>query len=294
MPRQGWSPIEPELATPLPADHPRHVVRIQASSGWAPLRLGDLWHYRELIYFLAWRDIKVRYKQTLLGAVWALLQPALLMIVFTLIFGVVAKIPSEGLPYPLFAYAGLLPWQLFAFSLQESSASLLANERLISKVYFPRLIIPISSAVVSLIDFMVSMTLLVLLLLWYAVPLSLTVLLAPGFVMLGFTGAVAIGLSLAAVNVRYRDVRYTIPFLTQLWFFATPIAYPASALPEPWRTLVGLNPMAGVVEGFRWSLLGTSAPSVSLIVTSVLVTFVTLFAGLFYFRRMERTFADVI
>lgn len=267
---------------------------IRPSTGWRTLDLTEIWRYRELLIFLTRRDISVRYKQTVLGAAWAVLQPVLLMIVFTAVFGTLARVPSDGLPYPLFAFAGLLPWQLFAFALTESSNSLVANQRLITKVYFPRLVIPLASILPAVVDFGIAFLVLVVLMMWFGVVPTAAVIALPIFVGLALMTALGVGIWLSALNVEYRDVRYTLPFLTQLWLFATPIVYPASLLPEPWRTLLGLNPMAGVVEGFRWALLGTPAPSAPLLLVSSGVALVLLLTGALYFRRLERGFADVI
>jgi lipopolysaccharide transport system permease protein len=264
------------------------------SRGGSGLRLGELWAYRELLYFLVWRDIKVRYKQTALGAAWVIIQPLLTMVVFTLFFGNLAKVPSDGIPYPLFAFAGLVPWTLFAYSLTESSGSLVSNQNLITKVYFPRLIIPLASVLAGLVDFAISFSVLLLLMFYYGVVPTVFVLTVPLFVVLAVLAALSVGIWLSALNVEYRDVRYTIPFLTQLWMFVTPLAYASSLIPERWRLVYGLNPMAGVVEGFRWALLGkTSAPGF-LLAASVPVVVVLLVGGAYYFRRMEKTFADVV
>lgn len=267
---------------------------IRPSIGWRSLDLGEVWRYRELLYFLTRRDISVRYKQTALGAAWAVLQPVLLMVVFTAVFGTLARIPSDGLPYPLFAFAALLPWQLFSFALTEASNSLVGNQRLITKVYFPRLVIPLASTLPAVVDFGIAFVVLLALMTWFAVVPTVAVVALPIFVGLALMTSLGVGIWLSALNVEYRDVRYTLPFLTQLWFFATPIVYPASLLPEPWRTLLGLNPMAGVVEGFRWALLGTAAPAAGLIAASAIVALVVLLTGTLYFRRVERGFADVI
>jgi lipopolysaccharide transport system permease protein len=278
-----------------PAGHSRlDTTRIAPSHGWVGLDLGELWQSRELIAFLAWRDISVRYKQTLLGGLWAVLQPFMLMVVFTIVFGVVAKVPSGEVPYPVFAYAGLLPWQLFAFALTEASISVVANERLITKVYFPRLVIPISAVAAGLVDFAASLGLFVALALIFQVVPGPMWWLFPIFVAVAFATALGVGLWLSALNVRYRDVRYTLPFLTQLWLLATPIAYPSSLIPEPWRAFLALNPMAGVVEGFRWCLLGGAAPAQPTLLMSGASCVVLLITGLLYFRKVERTFADVI
>lgn len=271
------------------------ILILEPSRGFLKLNLRDLWEYRELLYFLVWRDIKVRYKRTVLGAAWAVIQPALTMAVFSVFFGRLAKVPSDGIPYPVFAFAALVPWQLFAYSLTESANSLVSNQNLISKVYFPRLVVPISAVLAGMADFGISFLVLLGLMAWYGiVPSPAAVVLLPLFVLLAVTTALAVGLWLSALNVKYRDVRYTIPFLTQFWMFATPVAYPSSMVPEPWRTLCGLNPMAGVVEGFRWVLLGRSAGPGPLLAVSVVVVAVMLFGGLVYFRRTEAVFADIV
>jgi lipopolysaccharide transport system permease protein len=264
------------------------------SRGGSRLRLGELWAYRELLYFLVWRDIKVRYKQTALGAAWVIIQPLLTMIVFTLFFGNLAKVPSDGIPYPLFAFTGLVPWTLFAFALTESSGSLVSNQNLITKVYFPRLIIPLASVLAGLVDFAISFGVLLLFMLYYGVVPTVFILTVPLFVMLAVLAALSVGIWLSALNVEFRDVRYTIPFLTQLWLFLTPLAYASSLIPPRWRVIYGLNPMAGVVEGFRWALLGQTAAPGLLLAASVSVVVLLLVGGMFYFRRMERTFADVV
>jgi lipopolysaccharide transport system permease protein len=253
----------------------------------------DLWRYRELLLLLTWRDIKVRYAQTILGATWAVIQPLLTMVIFSIIFGQLAKLPSDGFPYPIFTYTALLPWQLFAFSLTNSSQSLVLSEKLISKVYFPRLVIPIASVLPGLVDFAISFVVLVGMMFYYQVPLTARIVALPLFLLLAVTTALAVGLWLSALNVQYRDIRYVVPFLTVFWQYATPIAYSASLIPEKWRLLYGLNPMTGVVEGFRWALLGSGQVD-GMIWVSVGITFVILLSGLAYFKRMEATFADVI
>lgn len=270
------------------------TVVVKPSRGYRWLDLRELWHYRELIVFLAWRDISVRYKQTALGALWALLQPLLLMLVFTLVFGVLAKMPSDGIPYPLFVYTGLLPWQLFAFALTEASNSVVANERLITKVYFPRIIIPLASVVVGLVDFAVGLVVLAGLMLFFGVPPGPMFWSLPIFVLLALLTALGIGMWLAALNVQFRDVRYTLPFLNQFWLLATPVMYPSAIAPEPWRSLLALNPMSGVVDGFRWSLLGAGHAPDAFLVVSLVTCAVLLASGVLYFRRMERAFADII
>lgn len=269
-------------------------ILIEPSRGWQALGLKELWEFRELFYFLAWRDIKVRYKQTALGASWAILQPLLSMLIFTLIFGILAKIPSDGLPYPLFAYCALLPWQLFVYALTQSSNSLIENARLISKVYFPRLVVPLASVVAGVVDFFIAFSILILLMFYYGVVPTWGVLALPFFLILALGAAMSVGLWMSALNVKYRDVRYTIPFLAQAWMFATPIVYPSSMIPEAWRWLYGLNPMAGVVEGFRWALLGTNILHLPLILVSATVVVIGLVGGLYYFKRMEKMFADLV
>jgi len=273
------------------ADAP--VLVIEPSRGWVPLRLGELWAYRELLYFLVWRDIKVRYKQTALGVAWAVLQPLFTMLIFTIFFGRLAKVPSDGVPYPLFAYCGLLPWQLFVRSITDSAGSLVSNQSLITKVYFPRLVIPLSGVLAGLVDFALAFGLLIVLMVFYGTAPTPNVVFLPLFVLMAVGSALAVGLWLSALNVKYRDVRHTIPFLTQCWLFVTPIAYPSSLVPPEWRAVYGLNPLAGVVDGFRWALLGSGAPG-SIVFVSAVVVIAGLVAGLYYFRRMETSFADVV
>jgi lipopolysaccharide transport system permease protein len=280
--------------SPPRASHGRPVIVIERTHGWVPINWRELWQYRELLFFLAWRDVKVRYRQTAAGAAWAILQPFLTMVVFTLVFGKLAKIPSDGLPYPIFAYCALLPWQLFARALTGSGNSLVGSQHLIKKVYFPRLIIPLSAALGGLVDFGAAFVILAGFMVVYGVVPGLAVVTLPFFVVLAMTSALAAGIWLSALNVRFRDVRYTMPFLTQLWLFVTPVAYPASLVPEPWRTVLALNPMTGVVEGFRWALLGRAHAPWTLVTISVVVVVVTLIGGLYWFRRAEKTFADVV
>ena len=270
------------------------TLDIAPSSGWAPLKLAELWQYRELLYFLTWRDVKVRYKQTALGAAWAILQPVVTMIVFSVFFGSLARMPSDGLPYPVFAFCAILPWQLFARSLTDASMSLVANKNLLTKVYFPRLVLPASTLLSALVDFGIAFIILLGLMAHYAIVPTAAALTLPLFLLLALATAMATGLWLSALNVEYRDVQHMMPFLTQIWLFATPVVYPSSLIPEPWRTLYGLNPMAGVVEGFRWALLGKAAAPGPLLLVSVLAVAVLLVSGLFYFRRVERRFADIV
>ena len=233
------------------------VVRIEPSRGWVSLRLHELWEFRELLYFLAWRDIKVRYKQTALGVAWAIIQPFFTMVIFSIFFGKLGRIPSDGVPYPIFAYAALVPWTFFAHGLNQSSNSLVSGAQLIKKVYFPRLIVPIAAVLSGVIDFILAFIVLLGMMLYYGMVPTANVVWLPAFLLLALTTSLGVGLWLSTLNVEYRDVRHAVPFITQFWLFATPIAYPSTLLSEPWRTLYGLNPMVGVVEGFRWALLGT-------------------------------------
>lgn len=284
----------------LDAIRSEDVVRIRPSNGWRSLNLWELWRYRELLYFLTLRDVQLRYKQTALGVAWVVLQPLLTMAVFTIFFGRLAGMSSDGKPYALFVLVALLPWQLFAYALTQSSNSVVAEQRLISKVYFPRLIIPIASVLAGLVDFMVTFILVILMMIagpvfgWYAIVPTMGMLAVPLFMVFALATALAVGLWLSALNVQYRDVRYTIPFLTQFWMFVTPVAYSAHIVPARFRFLYGLNPMAGVVEGFRWALLGMDAPDWTLIGVSAAVVAVLLTGSLFYFQRMEKTFADIV
>jgi lipopolysaccharide transport system permease protein len=270
------------------------VVVVRPSSGWVPIRFKELWQYRELVYFLTWRDIKVRYKQTVLGMAWAIIQPLFTMIVFSIFFGRLAKIPSDGIPYPLFSFAALVPWTFFANGLNSSANSLVASARLITKAYFPRLVMPIATIFAGLVDFALAFLVLIAMMLFYGVYPPIQILALPALLLLVCITALGTGLWLCALNVEFRDVRYVVPFITQFWLFATPVAYPSSLLREPWRTIYGLNPMAGVVEGFRWILLGTEAPPLGTITVSVVVAIAVLISGAFYFRRMEKTFVDVV
>lgn len=273
---------------------PLPVLKIRPPKGWTSLGLKELWEYRELLYFLTWRDIKVRYKQTALGAAWAVIQPFFMMIVFSLFFGKLGGIPSDGIPYPVFAFCALLPWQLFAHALSESSNSLVANERLITKVYFPRLIVPISAVLGGLVDFAIAFVILLVMMAYYGIMPTVMVVTLPLFLLLAVATALGVGLWLSALNVQYRDVRYTIGFLAQFWLFATPVVYPSSIIPERWRWLYGLNPMAGVVEGFRWALLGKTEGPGAMLAVSILAVILICIGGFYYFRRMEQTFADVV
>ena len=270
------------------------VIFIRPSRGWIAVNWAELWEYRELLYFLTWRDLKVRYKQTVLGVAWAVIQPFLTMVVFSIFFGGLAKVPSNGIPYPIFTYCALLPWQLFASVLSQASGSVVANERLITKVYFPRLIVPMATVLAGLVDFVIAFVVLLGMMLFYGIVPTWAVVTLPLFLLMAVATALSVGLWLSALNTQYRDVRYAIPFLIQIWLFATPVAYPSSLVPEQWRALYGLNPMTGVVEGFRWALLGQSDSPGILLGVSVVVVAVLLTSGLYYYRRVEKTFADVV
>jgi lipopolysaccharide transport system permease protein len=277
---------------PLPDDMP--VVRFGASSGWSPLHLGELWTYRELIYFLLWRDIKVRYKQTILGASWAILQPLTATVVFTIFFGRIAKLPSEGIAYPVFAYTALVPWMFFANGVNRGANSLIGSVNLIKKVYFPRLLVPIAAVLSGALDFLVAFVILTGMILVYGHALSFKMVWLPLFLLLAVVTCLGTSLWFAALSVEYRDATYVVPFMIQIWLFATPVVYPSSMLPERWRTLYAANPMVSVVDGFRWALVGTTAPRRMDMLVSVAIAMVVVVTGMFYFRRAERNFADLI
>ncbi len=294
-------PLQTSAAEPAPpgsAAAPLNRVphlRIQPSKGWVALKLDEVWAYRELLFFLTARDIKVRYKQTVIGAAWAIIQPLMTMVVFSIFFGGLARIPSDGIPYPIFSYAALVPWSLFAYGLTESSNSLVGSANLIKKVYFPRLIIPLASVLAGVVDFLLAFAVLIVMMLAYGIAPTLNVLWLIPLVALTLVTALGVGMWLSALNVEFRDIRYIIPFLTQFWMFITPIAYPSSLIEnETLRALYGLNPMAGVVEGFRWALLGTDTAPGPVILVSALASVALLISGMFYFRRMEKSFADVV
>jgi lipopolysaccharide transport system permease protein len=271
---------------------PETVIR--PLTGWAPLRLRELWEYRELLFFFVWRDIKVRYKQTLLGVAWAIMQPLFAMLIFTIFFGRLARIPSDNIPYPLFSYAALVPWMYFANALIQSSNSLIEHERIITKVYFPRVILPMAAVLSGLLDFAIAFVLLLVLLVFYGVMPMLSILAIPLLVVFAAATALGVGLWLSALNVQYRDVRYVVPFMVQFWMFATPVVYPTSLVPAQWRPLYGLNPMVGVIDGFRWALFGRAPESLLVPLVSVIAVVVVLIGGLYYFQRMEETFADIV
>lgn len=267
---------------------------IRPSRGWVGLNLGELWHYRELIYFLVWRDVKVRYKQTVLGAAWAILQPFLTMVVFSVFFGELAGMPSGDVPYPIFSYTALLPWQLLEGGISKAGASLVSSRNLVTKVYFPRMSVPLAPVVAGLVDFALAFVVLLLMMVYYGMRPTSAVWTLPLFLLLALVTALGAGLWLAALNVSYRDVGHVIPFLVRVWFFLTPITYAISIVPPGYRFVYALNPMVGVVEGFRWAMLGSAAPPLALILPSVGVAALLLASGAMYFRRMERTFADVV
>jgi len=270
------------------------TIYLRPSKGWLSIDFKELWRYRELIFFLTWRDIKVRYKQAVLGVAWAILQPLLTMLIFTVIFGILLETPSQDLPYPLFTLSALLPWQLFASALQRSSISLVGNANLITKIYFPRLAIPISSVFAALVDFAVSFMVLLGVMIYYQYWPGLNILWLPIIVLLALLTALSVGLWLSALNVQYRDIQQMVPFIIQVWMYASPIVYPIETIPAGvWRWLYGLNPMVGVIQGFRWALLGGEQPDITMLI-SVAVVFLILVSGLFYFRRMEKTFADIV
>lgn len=269
------------------------TIIIEPPKKWVPVDFREIWQYRELLYFFVWRDVKVRYKQTGLGFAWAIIQPLFTMIIFTIFFGGLAKIPSEGIPYPLFSLAALLPWNLFAEGMTRSTNSMVQNAHIMTKVYFPRLILPISAIISPLVDFGVAFSILVVMMIYYGFVPGLAVILLPCFIALAVLTSFSVGLWLSALNVKYRDFQYTVPFLVQLWMFASPVVYPASLLPDSLKLLYGINPMAGVIEGFRWVLLGTSPPS-AMIGVSVAVVAILCITGIFYFRRTEQYFADII
>jgi lipopolysaccharide transport system permease protein len=270
------------------------TIYIKPSVGLAALNLRDLWIYRELVFFMIWRDIKVRYKQTLLGAAWAVIQPVLTMLIFNFVFGTVAKVPTEGIPYPIFSYTALLPWGLFSVALNSASRSLTTNQNMVTKIYFPRLVLPLASVLGGLVDFAIAFVILIVMMIYYKITPTLAIWTLPLFLLLTVVTALGVALWLSAINVQYRDVNYVLPFLTQFWLFLTPVAYSAKVISAKWQIVYSLNPMAGVVNGFRWALLGTNTgPSMNMLV-SICISLAFLVSGLFYFRSMERTFADTI
>ena len=270
------------------------MIRLEPSRGWVSLKLKELWEYRELLYFLIWRDVKVRYKQTVIGAAWAIIQPFFTMVVFSLFFGRLANIPSDGVPYPIFSFTALVPWTFFANGMNQASNSLVSSSNLIKKIYFPRLAIPLAAVLSGIVDFILAFLTLTGMIVYFGIIPTINVLWVPFLLLLALITSLGVSLWLSAMNVQFRDVHHVMPFLTQIWLFATPIAYPSSLLSEPWRTIYGINPMVGVVEGFRWALLGTGTAPGPVVIVSSLAAFLLLLSGAFYFRRMEKTFADVV
>jgi lipopolysaccharide transport system permease protein len=270
------------------------TIYIKPSTGLTALNLRDLWVYRELVYFMVWRDIKVRYKQTILGAAWAVIQPVLTMLVFNFIFGSIAKVPTDGIPYPIFSYTALLPWGLFVAALNNASRSLTSNTSMVQKIYFPRLVLPLASVLGGLVDFAIAFLILIVMMIYYKVTPTAAIWTLPLFILLTIVAALGVALWLSAINVQYRDVNYVLPFLTQFWLFLTPVAYSAKVISDKWQFVYSLNPMAGVVNGFRWALLGTNTGPGLYMAVSVCIALIFLISGLFYFRSMERTFADLI
>lgn len=277
---------------PLVADAPYLVI--VPESPLLRLNLREIWAYRELLWFLTWRDIKVRYRQTVLGAAWAIIQPLTAMVIFSIVFGQLANLPSDGIPYPIFTFTALLPWNFFAGGLTRATASLVASSNLLSKVYFPRVIIPLSAVIGALVDFFFGFIVLLGLMVFYGIPLTERVLVLPFLLLLALLAAFGTGLWLSALNVRYRDVSYIIPFVVQVWLYASPVAYSSTLIPQQWQWLYGLNPMVGVIEGFRWALLGTTWESGHLVLLSAVIVLITLVTGMFYFHKMEDTFADIV
>jgi homopolymeric O-antigen transport system permease protein len=270
------------------------TIRIEPSRGWIALDLRKLWAYRELLYFLVWRDVIIRYKQTVLGVAWSVIQPLITMMIFTVIFSYFGRFPSEGLPYPVFAYCGLIPWSYFSSAITRSGNSLLGDANLLQKVYFPRLILPLSAVATPLVDCLFSLLLLFGMAFWFGIMPTWNMLFLPFFLMLALLTALSVGLWLAPLNIKYRDIGYTIPFLTQVWMYASPLVYPVSMIPERWRLLYSLNPMVGVIEGFRWALVGHKSPDFEIMAVSGIVVIVLLWGGALFFRRAERTFADIV
>jgi lipopolysaccharide transport system permease protein len=297
LPLEGTSAMKAvssiEAVTPDAGPGERRV-RIQASSGFFNVDLASVWEFRELLYFLIWRDVRVRYKQTLIGTAWTVLQPLLTMVVFTVIFGNFARISSDGVPYSIFALTALLPWTYFSQAISRSGISLVNDSNLVKKVYFPRLMIPLAGAAAPIVDFLVSFVVLFVMMIWYRIPFRWSILTLPLFLLIAVITAIAVGLWLAPLNARYRDIGHAIPFLTQFWMFASPVVYSVNIVPEKWRLLYGLNPMVGVIEGFRWALLGKATPAFGAIAVSLIVVTLLIVTGSIFFRRMERTLADVL
>lgn len=271
-----------------------HKTVITPPEGWLSIDLKEVWAYRELLFLLAWRDVSVRYKQSVVGIGWAVIQPLLMMVIFTIIFGKFAKLPSEGIPYPIFTYCALLPWNYFARSLTDSSNSLVGSSHLVTKVYFPRLVLPLSKVFAGLIDFAIAFVILLVMMAWYRISPTAGIFFLPLFIFIAMLSSLGVGLWLTAINVKYRDVVFVVPFLAQFWMYASPVAYSVTIVPEKWQWVYGINPMVGVVEGFRWAMLGKAAPNLEMIAISTAIVVLILISGLYYFKRMERTFADII
>lgn len=284
---------ESSQTTPATSSPPPYI-RIQPSKGWVALQLRDLWEYRELLFFLSWRDVKVRYKQTVLGASWAIIQPFFSMVIFSIIFGRVAQIPSDGIPYPIFSFAALVPWTFFSNGLNKSTESLVSGGGMVKKIYFPRLVMPISSVSSGLVDFSLAFLVLLGMMFYFGIYPTINIIWLPLLLLLGYITALGVGMWLTAMNVQFRDIRYVVPFLVQAWMYASPIVYPSSMFDQPWRTVYAINPMVGVIEGFRWALLGVETRPGPIIIVSALVSLAILVSGAFYFRRMEKSFADVV
>jgi lipopolysaccharide transport system permease protein len=280
------------VAPPLVQAGVSSTVRIEPPHGWLELRLQELWDYRELLYFFVWRDVKIRYKQTAIGIAWVILQPLMTMGVFTLFFGRLAKLPSQGLPYPVFYFAALVPWMYFSYALQSATNVVVENQRIITKVYFPRLVLPFSAVLSGLVDFAIGFVVLAVLTLAYGIRPTMAALWLPLLLLLAILTALGVGLWMSALNALYRDVRFVMPFVVQFWMFASPVAYPSALVPERWRWLYGLNPMAGVIDGFRWALTAHGRPPGPLMLASAAMVVVVLVGGLFFFQRMESTIAD--
>ena len=272
----------------------KHKTVIEPLRGWLPIDIREVWAYRELLTLLAWRDVSVRYKQSVVGIGWAVIQPVMMMIIFTIIFGKFAGLPSEGIPYPIYTYCALLPWTYFARSLSDSSNSLIGSTPLVTKVYFPRLVLPFSKVLAGLIDFGIAFVVLFGMMAWYRIPPTSGIFFLPLFILVAMLSSLGVGLWLTAVNVKYRDIVFVVPFLSQFWMYASPVAYSATIVPEKWQWIYGLNPMVGVIEGFRWALLGKAAPDMGMMVISNGIIILIFISGLYYFKKMEKTFADII
>jgi lipopolysaccharide transport system permease protein len=269
-------------------------ILVEPPHGWFNLRFKELWVYRELLFFFIWRDIKIRYKQTVIGAAWAVLQPVLTMVVFSIVFGRLLKTPSDGIPYPLFSFAALIPWQLFSRALSDSANSLINNQQMLTKIYFPRLFLPTASILSGLLDFGISLLVLFGMMFYYQIKITWAIFTLPLFVLLAILTALAVGIWLSALNVRYRDIKYVLPFLLQIWLYATPVAYSTGIIPEKWRFIAGLNPMSGVVNGFRWALLGQTSETSTLLGVSIVIILFLFLSGLIFFQYTEQTFADIV